>query len=175
MNDLTDTLTMTSTGSLTFGGTPTCPTPTTTELCSFVLAPNASISTQVTAFTFDIIKVNMFEDVGQTIVSDLLNRTDTGGFSSLWTFTSDVDGGTTLQPFVTTAGVLNITENGLPQTVVNISYLNANALVLETDTIQIQSDVEGTPEPSTWLMAASGLGLVLLRACRYRFAQAKNR
>src|SRR5215471_11006006 len=62
------------------------------------------------------------------------------------TFASDVEGGPPLVP-LTGAGVQTITENGLYQSIGSITLLDGS-----TVDFQFRSDVEGVPEPSTFVL-----------------------
>ena len=117
------------------------------------------------SFTLDFQRVNMFEQ-GSSVVSDLLSLNDSAGTATFWQFFSDAEGGNPLVAFANSAGTRNITEDGTAQPVITISYFDANGAPVGTNVIQIQSDVDPVPEPSSGMLALlglTGLGFVTLR------------
>jgi hypothetical protein len=167
IGDLTETApSVTPSGGAAVNGV-NCTVSASTEGCFFSVTGLAGAA----SFTVDFQRVNMFEQ-GSSVVSDLLNQTDSGGTATFWQFTSDVDGATALTPFAASAGTLSLTEDGTPQGVVTISYFGANGAPVGVNVIQIQSDA-AVPEPSSGVLALfglTGLGFVMLRR---RIARAK--
>jgi len=96
------------------------------------------------------------------LASDTLVETDQGGgLISSWSFHSDTEA--LAAPNSKAATVFSLLEDGTAQTVVTLTYHSATGLVLGTDTIKIQSDVEpvGTPEPASASLLLLGGGLLV--------------
>jgi len=133
------------------------------EVCDFqVVGPTSAASAST-----DFFKVNMFEPDGVT-VSDTLFQVNVATLpTTTYQFKSDIDG-VALTSLPPGAGLLSLIENGSAQSVVTITYHNVDGAAIGTDVVQIQSDLEGVPEPSTWLLALSGLALLCVPAIRSR-------
>jgi hypothetical protein len=121
--------------------------------CFFsIIGPTGSVS----PVTIDHLNVSLIEP-GQTFSSDNLHNTDTGAQgSSFWQFASDGETGLTVLPTAFT-----LTENGTAQSVVTLTYHSVTGSILGTDTIQIQSDLDPVPEPTSASLLALGGGLLL--------------
>jgi len=150
ITDLADSVSVNVSGTL-FGtlGTPSCAG----EGCSFSIHPPTG-DTMSTDFLS-----TSFTGPGETL-SDWLNCGDCGSGSHFWTFSSDTDGVALTLPNFFATPTHSILENGTLQLAATITYLDANASPVGVDNIFVQSDVADAPEPSTWFMALSGLGLV---------------
>ena len=127
------------------------------EQCSFTLSPISTAATNVSASGGSRL-TNMVEP-DRLMISDTLFTTLSTATLTTWQFNSDVEG-TPLPPLAIGAVPNVIVENGQPQTVLTLTYFNAAGAQVGSDIVQIQSDLEGTPEPSTWFTALSGLGLL---------------
>jgi hypothetical protein len=110
--------------------------------------------------TWDFGSATLREGALSATISNWLNCSDCSNFGTFWMFSSDLE--TPLTPGSLNTPTSNFIEDGTAQIVLTISYRNANLAVVGADTLAIQSDVAdgGAPEPSTWIMALSGLGLV---------------
>jgi hypothetical protein len=154
--DLTDIATATDSGTTNGRFSPSPASCATNEECIFTIhAPTGTASIAGGAFF-----VNMYEDASMTVVSDTLQVTDCTANATCWQFDSDREA--PLSPLQAPDALINIVENGSFQTVVSLTYRDANAAIIGNDTIQIQSDLDptGTPEPSTGAIALGGLALL---------------
>jgi hypothetical protein len=169
IRDLTDTATLEVQGTL-FGAFSGNANSCSGETCSFSLnAPTFNAAglgiqpTIIASFNYGLVVLREGSLTGP--LSDYLNCSDCGGSNTFWQFKSDTDGVPLTLPANANSPVNNLVEDGTPQLAVTISYLggggtqNSALRLLGQDFIYIQSDAE-TPEPSTWLMALSGLGAV---------------
>lgn len=132
------------------------------ERCDFSVIGPLATTQMLQDFGF----INMFDPGGQTI-SDTLDTVAGDAVGRGFVFLSDLEGGPPLIPVGGTEFTNNLVEDGTAQTVMLLSYFNGQTLI-GTDIIQIQSDLEGVPEPSTWMMALSGLAMVSIPAIRRR-------
>jgi hypothetical protein len=156
-----DTISFTTDGAATTARlvTTNCPGAESSSCFFAIVAPTLTAST-----TEDNIFVSLLEPQ-QTFASDNLQRVDVGGgVRSVWGFASDAEGG--ISPL---ANAFTLTENGRPQLVVTLTYLNVAGGVVGTDQIFIQSDLEtvGTPEPASASLLLLGGG-ILVAAGRLR-------
>jgi hypothetical protein len=146
-----------------------------TELGSFFSCTGETCSLRVTApvstapfLDFSPSATVYIAEEGGLIVSDQLVLTplfssethNATGYTA--TFTSFDSGGVTCA----SVGGCAITENGLTQTAVQVSFVNANEATLDTDTINFISEdaAVATPEPSSLAMLLTGmaaLGLIV--------------
>jgi hypothetical protein len=168
VNDLTDTATVTDPGSTGRLTSVNC----SGEGCTFTVSFPTGVGT-ITSYQLvaggsvvpNFSSVFFLEPPSTFQVSDILTQTDATSSATFWQFTSDTESPLTLGSGTT------LTENGTAQSAFTIQYKNVDGTVIAQDNITVQSDVEGVPEPSTGLIALSGLaglGIVFRRRAAAR-------